>query len=139
MKYTFVVKDLRCEYLANPLGIDEKRPMLSWMLESNKRGQLQTAYQIIVSSSLKLLDKNNADIWDSGKVLTDQSTHIEYGGVELKPRMQYFWKIRVWDKDNEVSSYSAPAFWEMGLMDSTDYNDPTPKNNEWKPMIEIFK
>src|SRR4051812_17732566 len=37
---------LRCEYLVNPLGIDEKRPRLSWVIESEQRGQKQTAYQV---------------------------------------------------------------------------------------------
>lgn len=62
------VANLKCEYLVNPLGIDEPKPRLSWTLESDQRGQKQTAYHILVASSLKKLDKDVGDLWDSGKI-----------------------------------------------------------------------
>ena len=78
------VKNLRCEYLGNPLGIDVTRPRLSWVLESAKRGQTQTAYRILVASSKENLEKDTGDLWDSGKVESDRSIQVVYKGTPLK-------------------------------------------------------
>jgi len=72
------IKKMKCEYLENPLGIDSKSPRLSWILESEQRGQYQTAYQILVAGSRELLEAGKADLWDSGKVESDQTNQIEY-------------------------------------------------------------
>jgi len=119
-----IVKNLKCEYLENPLGIDTKNPRLSWILESEQRGQCQTAYQILVAGSRKLLEDNHADLWDSGKVESDQTFQIEYSGKELKPRQECFWKVHIWDKYAKESEFSETSFWEMGLLDSLGYSDP---------------
>ena len=112
---------LRCEYLANPLGIDVRNPRLSWILESEARNQRQTAYQILIASSEDLLQNNEGDLWDSTKIESDQSIQINYQGEPLKSRMFCYWKVRVWDKDNQVSDWSEPAFWSMGLCESEDW------------------
>jgi len=109
------VKHLQCEYNINPLGIDVAKPRLSWVLESGQRGQMQSAYQILVASSEKNLKKNHGDLWDTGKINSDQSIHVVYEGKSLKSRMRCWWKVCVWDKDGKPSSYSRPAWWEMGL------------------------
>jgi len=113
--------DLRCEYLVNPLGIDEVKPRLSWKLESNQRGQKQTAYRIVVSSSREKLDKNVGDLWDTDKVKSDQSIHVVYKGKPMESRMRYYWKVRVWDKDSKVSNWSSPGMWSMGLLMDSDW------------------
>ena len=123
MKNIFI-KKLKCEALENPLGLDILNPRLSWILDSKIRGQFQSAYQILVAKSQELLDSNKADLWDSGKVESDQTDQIEYAGKELKPRQECFWKVRVWDKNAKVSDFSETGFWEMGLLDSLDYKDP---------------
>ena len=115
------VKELRCEYRVNPLGIDIVRPRLSWVPESNQRGQMQSAYQILVASSEEKLKKNQGDFWDSGKVKSDQSNQVEYVGEPLKSRMQCYWKVRVWDKEGKGSRWSEPALWTMGLLNSGDW------------------
>ncbi|NLH40417.1 MAG: family 78 glycoside hydrolase catalytic domain [Planctomycetes bacterium] len=115
-------QNLRCEYLMNPLGIDVVEPRLSWTLESDKRGQVQTAYRILVASSPKLLDKETGDLWDSGKVVSSQSNQIVYAGKPLESQMQCYWKVQVWDKDEKPCSWSKPAFWTMGLL----------KPDQWK-------
>src|SRR5579872_5252623 len=74
---------LRCEYAVNPLGIDVLRPRFSWKLESTERGRMQSAYQILVASSEQKLKAEIGDKWDSGKVQSDQSIHIPYGGSGL--------------------------------------------------------
>ena len=112
---------LRCEYRTNPLGVETIQPRLTWTLTSNRREQKQSAYQLIVSSSPQLLVHSNADLWDSGKVATDQSAHIVYAGKPLTTGQQAYWKVRVWDKSGVVSSYSRAARWEMGLLAATDW------------------
>lgn len=113
--------ELRCESAVNPLGIDAARPVLSWILTSNKKGQRQTAYQILVASEEDKLRNGQSDIWDSGKVTSDQSTQVAYGGPALLSRRRYFWKVRAWDKDGEASPYSENAWWEMALLSPQDW------------------
>jgi len=116
--------ELRCEYLVNPLGIDVERPRLSWKLEVRDhrpeiRGLRQTAYRILVASDEKLLKEGKADLWDSGKVKSDQSIQVEYKGKALESRMQCYWKVKVWTTEGVSSSH--PAEWTMGLLKSEDF------------------
>ena len=115
------VEQLRCEYLENPLGIDARQPRLSWILDSNERGQKQTAYQILVASSADELAKDHGDLWNPGKVLSDQTTFIVYTGKPLMSRQACYWKVRSWDKDNQASPWSKVARWEMGLLNADDW------------------
>ncbi len=111
----------RCEYLNNPLGIDVSRPRLSWILASSHRGEVQSAYRVLVASSLGRLAKDQGDLWDSGKVPSDQSIQVEYGGKPLPSRTACFWKVRVWDGRGKVSHWSQPASWSMGLLTHDDW------------------
>jgi alpha-L-rhamnosidase len=106
---------LRCEYAVNPMGVDVPNPRLFWIDESNERGQRQTAYEILVATSGKNLAANKGDLWDSGKVVSEETIQIPYGGGQLKSLQQVFWKVRVWGGDGKVSSWSKPATWTMGL------------------------
>ncbi|MGC8781143.1 MAG: family 78 glycoside hydrolase catalytic domain [Anaerolineae bacterium] len=110
------VTQLRCEYLTNPLGLGMPAPRLSWVLESNRRGERQTAYQIIAASSPEKLAGDEADVWDSGKVASAETCHVRYAGPTLASRQRVWWKVRVWDGDGEPSAWSEPAWWEMGLL-----------------------
>lgn len=116
--------DLRCEYLRNPLGIDAHQPRLSWRMEPadpETRGQRQTAYQVLVASSEDALAKDNGDLWDTGKVASDESIHIAYAGRELSSEQVCWWKVRVWDEDGQPSKWSLPALWTMGLLQPSDW------------------
>ncbi len=113
--------ELRCEHLANPLGIDEVFPRLSWKLESTQRGERQTAYRVLVASSAETLARNVGDLWDSGKVASDQSTLVAYAGRPLGSRESCVWKVRVWDKDGNGSNWSEAASWTMGLLHISDW------------------
>ena len=87
-------KQLRCEYLVNPAGIDELHPRLSWVVESGERGQRQTAYQVLVASDEAFSGKDRGDLWDSGKVAGDETTGIVYGGKALASRQRCFWRSK---------------------------------------------
>jgi hypothetical protein len=88
------VNHLRCEYRQDPLGIDTAKPRLSWILNSGR----QTAYQVVVDG-----------LWDSGRVESDQSVHVEYAGKPLESRQRCEWKVRVWDQHGKRSAWSEPA------------------------------
>ena len=112
---------LRCEYLQSPLGIEVTNPRLSWIITSDQRGQKQTAYQVLVASNESLLKQNKGDLWDSGKVRSDQSVLVSYQGVALKSGQQCFWKVRVWGMDQKASAWSEPALWTMGLLNPKEW------------------
>lgn len=114
-------KDLRCEYLENPLGIDVRQPRFSWVLEHPQRGELQSAYQILVAASLSLLDTQKGGPWDSGKVESDDSMQVVYAGQPLTSGRRYYWKVRYWDREGRVSPYSEPAWFEMGLLSRDEW------------------
>jgi len=114
------VSELRCEYRVNPLGIDIVKPRLSWITESGQRGQMQSAYQILVADSEEKLRRNQGGLWDSGKVESEQSNQVIYEGEPLKSRMRCYWKVRVWDKDGKASAWSEPAMWTVGLLKPRD-------------------
>jgi len=113
---------LRCDYLENPLGIDVTQPRLSWNLESSERGQQQSAYQILVASSAAKLAIDAGDLWDSGRVASDESIQIPYAGKALTSREECYWKVRVWDQNGTASDWSGPAHWTMGLLNPDDWN-----------------
>ena len=117
-----VTENLRCEYLTDPLGIDAISPRLSWILSSNQRGEKQTAYQILVASSLKMLNHDQGDLWDSGKVSSDDNSQIIYSGSPLISRQSCFWKVRTWNRDGNPGAWSPVAQWHMGLLQASDWN-----------------
>lgn len=114
------VVDLVCEYLVNPVGIDEESPRLSWKIQTGDRNTMQSAYEIRVGTDLSVARGRNI-VWNSGKVLSDQSVHVRYAGPELQSRQRRYWQVRVWDNKNRASKWSEPAFWEMGLLDEADW------------------
>jgi alpha-L-rhamnosidase len=116
------VTDLRCEGLDNPLGIDALQPRLSWMLNSDERNQRQTAFQILVAGTVENLKAGQGDLWDSGKVNSDQSIQVSYAGRPLAANGQCFWKVRVWDQDGNESDWSQPAAWTMGILQPGDWH-----------------
>ena len=106
---------LRCEYRVNPAGIDETAPRLSWRVMSKERGERQIAYQVLVAGTEAALAHDTGDFWDSGKVASDDTTAIVYGGRALASGQVCHWKVRVWDKDGKASDWSEPAVWSMEI------------------------
>ena len=115
---------LRCESLTDPLGIDARRPRLSWILEPASpevRGRRQTAYRILVASSPALLEADRGDLWDSGRVASDESVGIAYAGRPLVSGQRCHWKVTIWDGEGVETGWSATASWSMGLLDQADW------------------
>ncbi len=111
---------LRCEYKVDPLGIDAARPRLSWQLRSDARGVVQSAYQVQVTRNGTDW-RRSALAWDTGKVASDRSTLVPYDGPALESARRYYWRVRVWDGGGRASAWSAPAYWEMGLLRPEDW------------------
>jgi alpha-L-rhamnosidase len=111
------VANLRCEYQADPIGIDEVQPRLSWQLRGEGRDLAQSAYQIEVKQRGRV-------VWDSGRVASRQSAHVPYGGPRPASSQRYEWRVRVWDGSGRPSAWSAPASWEMGLLTPADWTSP---------------
>ncbi|MFQ5806335.1 MAG: glycoside hydrolase family 78 protein [Phycisphaerae bacterium] len=114
-------RNLRCEYLTDPLGIDETLPRLSWEMVDSRRGAVQRAYRILVTDDLTLLNAHTGNLWDTGKVASDQSNQVVYDGKPLRSRTRVYWKVRVWDQDDRPSAWSSIARWSMGLLAPSDW------------------
>ena len=112
---------LRCEYLVNPLGIDQGAPRLSWRSDNAERNWAQSAYEVLVASSPERLSAGAADIWDSGRRESSESVGIAYAGPALDSSRRYYWKVRVWDSAGQLSESSESAWWEMGLLHPADW------------------
>jgi len=115
--------DLRCEYRVNPLGIASPNPRVSWVFATSAklRNQKQTAWQVLVASTPENLNAGRGDLWDSGKVSSDETAHIQYRGAPLRSGTVYWWKVRVWDERGRASDWSRPARWQMGLLNGGDW------------------
>jgi alpha-L-rhamnosidase len=112
---------LRTEYKENPLGIDIRKPRLSWQIHSDRRGILQSAYQVQVARNERDLRAGRNAHWDSGKVNSQESTQVAYTGPDVQSEQRYYWRVRVWDGSGQASPWSNPAYWEMGLLESSDW------------------
>jgi alpha-L-rhamnosidase len=119
--------NLTCEYSTDPIGLDVRQPRLSWQASATKRGARQTAYRILVAETPTLLKAASAGqaqeslLWDTDKVVSDASVHVPYAGAALQPGQHCCWRVRVWDENDAASDWSETAFWEMGLLDSANW------------------
>jgi alpha-L-rhamnosidase len=116
------VERLRCEHLTDPRGVDRPRPRLSWQVRSDRRGTMQQAYRILAASSPELLREGSADLWDSGRMSSEECVLVPFGGPDLVSRQQVFWSVCVWAGSGEQSPYAHPATFEMALLDPTDWS-----------------
>jgi alpha-L-rhamnosidase len=116
--------ELRCEYAVNPLGIDVVQPRLSWKVLSAERGQIQTAYQVHVFSRSNLMSNSpplTPDLWDSGKITSDETHLIHYRGKPIASSEQAFWTVRVWNQNDQPSAWTDLQTWTMGLLATNDW------------------
>lgn len=105
------ITHLKTEAMITPLGIDSPAPSFSWILDTARPGAAQTAYRIIVSTSLSF----KSPVWDSEKIESDNSIAVRYAGDALKPSTRYYWQVTIWDETGRQTSSSVTWF-ETGLM-----------------------
>ena len=114
------VKQLVCEYKTDPVGIDIAMPRLSWQLAATEKGVMQTAYEVRVAESAEKLNSSKL-IWSTGKVSSNQSVSVVYNGPALTSAQRVYWQVRIWDTKDKATPWSAPAFWEMGILKPSDW------------------
>jgi hypothetical protein len=112
----------RCEDQENPLNVDNPQPVLSWKPASDQRGDHPTAYQVLVASTPERLAANRGDLWDSGKVVVDSALGAIYAGSPLNSCQAGFWKVRLWDRQDQPGDFSASAAFGMGQLSSEDWS-----------------
>jgi len=111
-----VIYETKLNHEINPIGIDTENPDFSWKLKSEKRNKNQVAYQIVVWS------ENTTDTcWKSGKVISDNNILVKYAGEPLKSVNGYKWKVRVWDNDGKISSWSKENHFSTGLLSEENW------------------
>ncbi|NWJ49812.1 MAG: family 78 glycoside hydrolase catalytic domain [Bacteroidetes bacterium] len=129
----------KIEHLINPIGIDQSNPSLSWVLASENRNIKQKAYEIRVSENSKM---EGQCVWQTGKIISDQSINITYTGLPLKSGQKYYWQVRVWDNQEKQSGWSQVAYWQMACLQKSywkakwiepDYNEDS--NNRVSPLF----
>src|SRR5437870_2850053 len=134
---------LRAEYKENPLAIDAREPRLSWQIQANGRGVMQSAYHVRVARSERDLHDGRNLVWDSGRIASDESAHCPYKGPSLQSGQRYYWQVRVWDANGAASDWSNTAYWEMGLLHAADWQaswiepdlSEDPKKSNAAPML----
>jgi len=112
--YSGVPEGLTVETIREPryTKVIDNRPEFSWVVP--KEAFLQKGYQVLVASSKENINTNIGDVWNSGNVRSNQSLNIELGGNALESNTIYFWKVRIYDKDNRLSEYSEPQQFSTG-------------------------
>lgn len=113
----FHVVDLRCEYLRNPVGIGVTRPRISWRLQTEEKGILQSAYRIQVAEDPQFAKL----VWDSGKVISDRSVHVELGELPAVSRTRRYYRVQAWNQRGTSSPWSESAYWETGLLSASEW------------------
>ncbi len=113
---------LRCEFASNPLGVTRRHPRLSWCVNDTRPAELQTAYEIMVASSDRKLAADNADLWHSGRVESDQCSHVACGATDLNVGQGVWWKVRTYDSDGLASPWSDHATFRVGPADAGDWH-----------------
>src|SRR5258708_4462670 len=114
------ISNLTSEYRSNPLGIDITQPRLSWQMQTDRQGARQSAYRVLAASTAEGLSKATTDLWDSGKIDSDQSVHVTYEGPRLGSRQRVYWNVTVWDETGKASQ-SDTAWFEIGLLKRADW------------------
>ncbi|HEY5509740.1 MAG TPA: hypothetical protein VIK10_01810, partial [Prolixibacteraceae bacterium] len=111
-----MVTSLKCDYHVNPVGIDILQPRLSWQIVAGENNFIQQAYEIRVAETLADLTGGRKLVWSTGKANSASSVNVVYEGPAAKTMQRLWWQVRIWDGKNKATAWSAPAYWEMGLL-----------------------
>lgn len=121
---------LICNLLVRPelTAITQPVPQFGWVLPPEANNRVQTAYRLVVASTPEQLNRDQGDCWDSGKVASNQSQQIPYGGKALEPQSTYYWKVAYWNAQQQASPFSEPQTIHTGV-----FNQPTawPGESKW--------
>ncbi|SMC80015.1 alpha-L-rhamnosidase [Cellulophaga tyrosinoxydans] len=105
---------------------EKSTPVFSWVVTSDGFNKSQSAYHILVASSVEKLNEADADIWNSKKVVSDKSSFVPYDGESLQALTSYYWKVKIWDESGIASKWSKIQKFEMGLMHEVNWG-----NSKW--------
>ncbi len=114
------LESLKVEQRENPEGIATVTPQFSWKYKGAHSDVMQTAYQIDVAATEKELQTGENLLWTTGKVASDQSLFISYGGSELESGKKYFWRLTTW-LNTEEKLESKIQHWSMALLKDSDW------------------
>lgn len=141
------ITEIKCQYAINPIGVDTQHPAFSWIAESKERGKLQQAYQILVSDNKKSLGQDVGNFWDSGKIYSSQQNAVTYDGELLESNREYFWKVKIWDNQEQLTPYCKPGkfttaildprLWQAGWIGQGTGKDPANKEGYYKKRIDV--
>ncbi|WP_346238630.1 family 78 glycoside hydrolase catalytic domain [Niabella insulamsoli] len=136
------IVNARCDYLAQPSGVDHQNPSLSWEIQAFEKNIRQTAFRVLVADDSLLLAEDKANVWDSKQINSGENNQVRYGGPALKSTQKYYWKVKVWDNKGNESAYSKIANWRMGLLRVADWKeakwiayDVLPDSNRYVPLM----
>lgn len=113
-------REMKVNNLTTPLGVDTA-PVFCWTNMTNTTGRVQTAYQIIVASTKELAEAHTGDVWDTGKVVSDENFDIPYEGKELTSCTDYYWSVCVWDETDTAMEWAKVARFGTGMLDQSDW------------------
>tara|TARA_A100000164_G_scaffold166082_1_gene147355 strand:+ start:175 stop:2859 length:2685 start_codon:yes stop_codon:yes gene_type:complete len=111
-----IIYDLKSEYLINPIGLDNKKPRLSWKIKDSRRGAIQKSYEISVGTDSVKVALGKGSHWNTGKIDKDKQLVI-YNGNKLEAYHKYYWSVKVWGIDNKEIRANYIASFEMGMID----------------------
>ncbi|MDP4132032.1 MAG: family 78 glycoside hydrolase catalytic domain, partial [Bacteroidota bacterium] len=129
---------LQCEYISNPIGIDLADPRFSWQFNSGVRNQFQSGYELIVSDDLDAIRNENGNMWSTGKIVSSRSIQVEYGGKPLRSFTRYYWRIKVYNQNNEASAWSDINWFETAMMDPADWKGHWINDGSSLPKMEDY-
>jgi len=111
--------DLRVEYMSSPIGLSEIQPRFQFIVNCSKcpRGTSQRAVQIVVTTAFG----THSVVWDSGILVSNRTSQLEYGGSPLKSETSYLWTVRWWSVSQSSPSPTSTASFEIGLLSEDNW------------------
>lgn len=113
------VFDLRCNNMTSPLGVENVS--LGWKIKSGENGTIQTAWQVEIADSKQSLEEGKANVWNSGKVKSSQMFDICPDADLFESAGSYWWRVRVWNENDEATEWSSVSDFTVGLLNPEDW------------------
>lgn len=118
---SFSVYGLMTEQAENPIGVETNEPYFSWKIHAQERNFKQSAYHICIADSPAKLENDDCNIWNSGKVFSDNSIFNQFKGKKLLSSTTYYWRVKVWNDKGEESAWSQMHTFTTGLLNESDW------------------